>query len=486
MTTPTRTASIASLLLLVSAGGATNPSEVPAVQSAKDAVTQEIVSRGDHYAAIAQQIWEFAEVGYQEERSSALLQSELRAAGFEVEAGVAGIPTAFVASYGSGEPVIGILAEFDALPGLSQDAVPERSPLEELGAGHACGHHLFGTASTAAAISVKNWLRNSGREGTVRLFGTPAEEGGAGKVYMVREGLFDHVDVVLHWHAGDRNDASPGASLANKSAKFRFHGISTHAAAAPERGRSALDGVEAMNHMVNLLREHVPQETRIHYVITQGGLAPNVVPDFAEVYYYVRHPDVEPAKEIFERVVNAAEGAARGTGTRMEYEVIHGIYNMLPNDALARVMDANLRQLGGIEYNAQEQAFAEQIRQALGDTTIDLGSETEIQPYEMKPPGGSTDVGDISWIVPTTGLRTATWVPGTAAHSWQAVAAGGTSIGTKGMLLAARTLAMTAVDLYSDPSLIDAAREELEERRGPEFVYEALLGDRDPPLDYRR
>ncbi len=475
-------------LILLPAGmyaNTSNASMWPTAQEAKEQISQALESRGQRYAEIAQQIWELAEVGYQEERSSQLLQWELEESGFAVQAGVAGIPTAFVASYGSAEPVVGILAEFDALPGLSQAAVPERQALES-DAGHACGHHLFGTASTGAAIAVRDWLAATGASGTIRLYGTPAEEGGAGKVYIARAGLFDDVDVALHWHPADRNDASPGNSLANKSAKFRFHGQSTHAAAAPERGRSALDGVEAMNHMVNLMREHVPQETRIHYVITHGGRAPNVVPEFAEVYYYVRHPDVATAKELFDRVAQAAEGAALGTGTRLEYEIIHGIYNLLPNETLGRLMDSNLRRLGGVTYDDREREFAEMIRPTLGATDIAMGSEEEIQPFEIKDGGGSTDVGDISWLVPTAGLDAATWVPGTSAHSWQAVAAGGTSIGTKGMLLAAETLAWTAVDLFLDPSQVAAAREELERRRGADFVYEALVGDRDPPLDYRQ
>ena len=250
-------------------------------------------------------------------RSSGILQAELESAGFDVESGVAGMPTAFIASYGVGSPVIGILAEFDALPGISQQVAGERAPIPGLGAGHACGHHLFGTGSVAAAIAAKEWLEQSGTQGTIRLYGTPAEEGGAGKVYMVRAGLFDGVDTVLAWHPGDANNASPATSLANISAKFRFSGVSAHAAGAPEQGRSALDGVEAMNHMVNLMREHVSQESRIHYVITSGGSAPNVVPDFAEVYYYVRHPDVEIAKSNFDRVVQAAQGAAMGTDTEV-------------------------------------------------------------------------------------------------------------------------------------------------------------------------
>ncbi len=466
--------------------GTSRVTALPALpQDAKEHVTRALDSRAQRNAEIAHQIWELAEVGYQEAKSSQLLQWELEESGFAVESGVADIPTAFVATYGSGEPILGILAEFDALPGLSQAAVPERSPLAS-DAGHACGHHLFGTASSAAAIAVKEWLAATHTSGTIRVYGTPAEEGGAGKVYLARAGLFDDVDVALHWHPADRNDASPGNSLANKSAKFRFHGQSTHAAAAPERGRSALDGVEAMNHMVNLMREHMPQEARIHYVITHGGRAPNVVPDFAEVYYYVRHPDVTSAKELFERVTQAAEGAALGTGTRLEYEIIHGIYNLLPNETLGRLMDANLRRIGGVTYDEGEKRFAEMIRPTLGAIDIALGSQAEIQPFEIKGGGGSTDVGDISWLVPTAGLDAATWVPGTSAHSWQAVAAGGTSIGTKGMLLAAETLAWTAVDLFLDPTHVVASRQELEQRRGADFVYEALVGDRDPPLDYRQ
>jgi aminobenzoyl-glutamate utilization protein B len=435
---------------------------------------------------VALQIWDYAEVGYQETRSSALLQQQLKEAGFSVEAGVAGMPTAFVASYGSGKPVIGILAEFDALPGITQQATPERAPAPDKDAGHACGHHLFGTASTFAAIAVKDWLARGKAPGTIRLYGTPAEEGGAGKVYMVREGLFKDVDVVLHWHASDRNDASHSTSLANKSAKFRFHGVSAHAAGAPERGRSALDGVEAMNHMVNMLREHVPQDTRIHYVITQGGSAPNVIPDFAEVFYYVRHPDPLQVQAIFERVAKAAEGAAMGTGTRVEHEIIHGIYAVLPNEPLARVMDANLRRVGGIKYDAAERAFAETLRKSLGENPPAIDSAAGIAPFEFYRSGGSTDVADVSWAVPTAGLRTATWVPGTASHSWQAIAAGGTTIGLKGMIVAAKTLALTAVDLLTTPQLIADAAAAYRKQLPPGWTYRPLLGDRKPPLDYRK
>lgn len=440
----------------------------------------------DQYAQLAQSIWDKAELGYQETESSALLQDSLRDAGFSVESGVADIPTAFVASYGEGGPVIALLAEFDALPGISQSASPEREEIEGKDAGHACGHHLFGAGSTAAAIAIKRWLDANDMPGTVRLYGTPAEEGGSGKVYMVRAGLFDDVDVALVWHPADRNAADPATSLANKSAKFRFNGVSSHAAVAPERGRSALDGVEAMNYMTNLMREHIPQESRMHYVITSGGSAPNVVPDFAEVFYYVRHPRADELQKIWARVMAAAEGAARGTGTTMEFEVIHGNHSMLPNETLAAAMHQRLEQVGGVEYDANEKAFADKLSATLDPSGKLEGQESQVQPMEFVQGMGSTDVGDVSWQVPTVEMRAATWVPGTAPHSWQAIAAGGMSIGHKGMMVAAKTLALTAADLYRDPALVASAQEEFEQRRGEDFDYEPLLGDRDPPLDYRR
>lgn len=444
-----------------------------------------IDAKSETYSTIALQIWDWAEMGYKEEKSAALLQQTLQEAGFEITTGVAGIPTAFTAEFGNGGPVIGILGEYDALPGLSQQAVPEKTPAGGV-AGHACGHHLFGTASAAAAIAVKDWLVSSGKQGTIRFYGCPAEEGGSGKVYMVRAGLFDDVDVALHWHPGSNNDADAGAALANKSAKFRFHGISAHAAAAPERGRSALDGVEAMNYMVNMMREHIPQETRIHYVITQGGKAPNVVPDFAEVYYYARHNNRKMVMEVFDRIVKAAEGAALGTGTTMDYEMIGGTHELLPNIALQQVMYKNLQKVGGVSYTQEETAFADKISQSLGRGHLKTEEVGKIEPFsEVGQPMGSTDVGDVSFAVPTAGLGVATWVPGTPAHSWQAVAAGGTSIGVKGMMVAAKTLAATAIDLYKDTQLLKSAKAEFLERRGPDFKYVPLLGEREPALNYR-
>jgi aminobenzoyl-glutamate utilization protein B len=459
---------------------------VPAVHAAPAGVDELVGAELDAGVALAQQIWEYAELGYLEARSSEALQSRLRERGFDVDAPVAGIPTAFVASAGRGRPVIGILAEFDALPGLSQAAVPARQALEEGGAGHACGHHLFGAASVTAGVALAQWLAQNDRPGTVRVYGTPAEEGGSGKVYLTRAGLFEDVDVVLHWHPGDRNSAAAASTTANKSGRFTFHGIAAHAASAPERGRSALDGVEAMNFMVNLMREHVPSDARIHYVITDGGDAPNIVPETAAVYYYVRHPKADAVVALFERVVKAAEAAAMGTGTRMTYEVMHGNYPVLPNETLARLVDGNLRSLGGFRYDAGERRFAEEIRTTLSGELPAIDSTSEIQPFALTQGMGSTDVGDVSWNVPTVGFTTATWVPGTPAHSWQAVAVGGTSAGHKGMALAARLLARTGRDLFENPALIDKAKQELKEKRGSDFHYEALLGDRSPPLDYRR
>ena len=455
-------------------------------QNGGESILKELDKNKDAYGEIAQQIWDFAEMGYLEVQSSALLQKTLADEGFTVKTGVADIPTAFVAEYGSGSPVIGVLGEFDALPGLSQERVPEKKSAGKA-AGHACGHHLFGTASAAAAIAVKNWMKKNKIKGTIRFYGTPAEEGGSGKVYMVREGLFNDVDAVLHWHPGDRNQASAGAALANKSAKFRFYGISSHAAGAPHKGRSALDGVEGMNMMVNMMREHIPQDARIHYVITEGGKAPNVVPNFAEVYYYARHSRRDVVIEIFDRIVKAAEGAAMGTGTTMDYEMIGGTHELLPNLTLQKVMYDQLVSVGGLEYSAEEMAFADKIAKSMGQEKVDMAKAKGIQDYkEVGTPRGSTDVGDVSFAVPTVGMSSATWVPGTPAHSWQAVAAGGTSIGNKGMMVAAKTLALTAEKLFSDPAIIAKAKEEFEERRGADFVYKPLLGDRAPALDYRK
>lgn len=457
----------------------------PAMAEEFDAVGA-VDAQYDRTARVAGQLWDWAELGYQETKSSELLQSELAANGFSVRKGVAEIPTAFIAEYGSEGPVIAILGEFDALPGLSQSASPTREAIAGKHAAHACGHNLFGAGSLTAAIAVKQWLDATGTPGRVRFYGTPAEEGGSGKVYMTRAGLFDDVDVAIHWHADDENSAAARTSLANRSAKFRFRGQSAHAAGAPEQGRSALDGVEAMNMMVNMMREHTTMDARIHYVITEGGSAPNVVPDFAEVFYYVRHSDTAEVEAMWERLEAAAKGAAMGTGTEVEWEIIHGNNPLLVNETLAKMMDAKLRQVGGVEYTAEERAWAQELAKSLGEAAPPLASAAEIQPYDTSLGYGSTDVGDVSWATPTVGVRTATWVPGTSAHSWQSAAASGTTIGYKGAQVAAKAMTLAAIELYTNPELRAQARAEFDAARGEGYEYRSLLGDRDPPLDFRK
>jgi aminobenzoyl-glutamate utilization protein B len=450
----------------------------------KNEAAKNIQSGYDVYKKIALSIWDYAEVGYKEFKSSALLQSTLKDNGFIVEAGVAGMPTAFVATYGSGTPVIGILAEYDALPGLSQDNSPVKTPAANKNSAHACGHHLFGTGSVATGIAIKKLLEAGKIKGTVKVFGCPAEEGGSGKVYMVREGLFNNVDVVLHWHPNDKNSVIYTSALANKSAKFRFYGIASHASGSPEEGRSALDAVEGMDYLVNMMREHIPQETRIHYVITNGGKAPNVVPEFAEVYYYVRHPERAMTVSVFDRVVKAAEGAALGTETKMEYEIIGGTHDLLINKTLALDMQSNLEKAGGVMYTPEEIIFAKKIQTAFLGKPVPIDSAAIVKPLHIEKNQGSTDVGDVSYAVPTVGLSAATWVPGTSAHSWQAAACGGTDIGIKGMMVAAKTMTFTAIDLFLNPELIKKAKEEFIVLIG-DYQYKALLGDRKPALNYR-
>lgn len=476
------------LRLLLAAAAAAFPVAALAAPADKDqaALSQSVDKREASLSRLARSIWGYSEVGYQETKSSALLADELQKAGFSVQRGVAGMPTAFTASFKRGEgPVIAILAEYDALPGLAQDATPERSPVAGRIAGHACGHNLFGAASVTAAIAVKEWMAANNIAGEVRVLGSPAEEGGSGKVYLVRAGLFDDVAATLHWHPGDENGVSVGASQANISGKFRFRGVASHASAAPDKGRSALDGVEVMNVATNYLREHVPIGTRIHYVVTDGGQAPNVVPDFAESYYYVRSSDVGVVRSVWARVTKAAEGAAMATDTKVDVEITGGVYAMLGNEALAAVMHRSLVTVGGPRWTAEDRAWAERIQPTL-PTQRALDSISETGTVTAETGGGSTDVADVSWASPTVGLRVATWVPGTPAHSWQAVAASGAPIGERGALVAAKTLALTAADLFRSPETLAAARAEFDRKRGDGFRYQALVGDRAPPLDYRK
>lgn len=441
------------------------------------------------YDKLQKLIWSVPELGFLEEESSNALQQHLVENGFKVEVGVAGMPTSFVATYGSGGPTIGILAEFDALPGLSQDTVPNRKPLAQGGNGHGCGHNLLGTGAVAGAVAVKEWLLASKHQGTLKVFGSPAEEGGGGKVYLARDGFFNGVDIVLDWHPSTRNAVDVGNGFtAVQMIDYTFHGKASHAAGSPDKGRSALDGVEAMNHMVNMMREHIPFSSRIHYVITNGGDAPNVVPELATVSYYIRHPKRDVLKEIVTWVNQAAEGAALGTQTTVSNEIIAGFYEKLPNRKLAELVQRNLEIVGGIAYDIREREFAEQMVKELDGKISTLEKVLAIQPLaeeRASTGGGSTDVGDVSWNVPTITFGTAAFIPGSAAHSWHWTAAGGTTIGTKALINAAKVFVLTAVELYTNPKLIEEAKAEFELRRGSDFKYKSLVGDRAPALNYR-
>jgi aminobenzoyl-glutamate utilization protein B len=433
---------------------------------------------------MALKIWTWAEPGYQEKKSAALLADALAKAGFKVERGVAKIPTAFVATIGSGQPAIGIMGEYDALPGLSQDAVAFRKPLSGTLYGHGCGHHLFGVASLSAALALGEQIQAGKIKGTLRYYGCPAEEGGSARVFMVRDGLFKDCSAVLHWHPWSKNFAGDRSNLARIAVKFRFHGMAAHAAASPEKGRTALGAVELTNHAAHILREHTPDFTRIHHVVSDGGGAPNVVPEFAEVFYYVRHPDAKVCKEVYERLVKCAQAGALATETKLEIVYLGGTVQLLPNDTLTQVALANLKKMCDLKYDDEEKKFAIRIQETLADRPP-LESVGEVEEGAGSLSKGSTDVSDVSWVVPVGGFTTACWVPGTPAHSWQATAAGGTSIGKKGMILAARVLAATAWDLYHNPKLLTAAEAERNQRLAGRIYQPLILPGQEPPLDYR-
>jgi aminobenzoyl-glutamate utilization protein B len=446
--------SILAALLLVTAH--------PAAQAdPKSTALSWLDSNASTLSKVNRNIWGWAETGLEEVQSSKALQELLSSNGFTVEAGVAGMPTAFVATYGSGQPVIGILAEYDALPGLSQDASPERTTRAGVMAGHGCGHSVFGTGSTGAAIAIKQALASGAVKGTVKLFGTPAEETGIGKTYMLREGVFKGVDTILSWHAGDSTAASWDFSKAIISVKFRFEGLAAHASTSPHQGRSALDAVELMNVGVNYMREHVKEDTRIHYVVTNGGGQPNVVPPAAEVWYYLRankHTDVE---EYFLWMQEIARGAAAMTRTKLvETRVDSDMHEVLPNRTLVEVIQKNLELVGAPKFDDREKAFARATQKDLKPMP-DIALSERVEPLPSGPPHQglhSTDVGDLTWFFPVGQLTAATYSYGAPGHSWQIVACTGTSIGEKGMMVAAKALAASAIDLYRSPDLIQRAR----------------------------
>ena len=443
----------------------------PAAQSDPKAATAAWVdANGDLLKRINRNIWAWAETGLEETKSSKELQDALRANGFTVEAGVAGMPTAFVATFGTGKPLIGILAEFDALPGLSQDATAERKARPEVAAGHGCGHSVFGTASTGAAVAVKQALASGAIKGTLKLFGTPAEETGIGKTYMLRDGIFKDVDIMLAWHAGDLTRAAWDYSKAMVSVKFRFEGLASHASVSPYQGRSALDAVELMSVGANYMREHVKEDTRIHYVITNGGGQPNVVPPSAEVWYYLRankHTDVEDYFVWLKEIAASAAGMSR---TKLaEVKVDADMHEVLPVRTLVEVIQKNLDQIGAPKFDEREKAFARATQKGIIGAAPALALSERVEPLPSvaaEQGTHSTDVGDLSWTFPVGQLQVATYTYGAPAHSWQIVACTGMSIGEKGMMVAAKAIAASAIDLYRSPELIQKAKDEHQKMLG--------------------
>jgi aminobenzoyl-glutamate utilization protein B len=447
-------------------------------------VLANVAAHAERFGAVSRQIWETPELGFHETKSSNLLQQELRANGFTVEAAIAGMPTAFTASWGNGKPVIALLGEFDALPGLSQKELPTQDPAQAGAPGHACGHNLLGSASALAAVAIKEEMQARGLKGTIRYYGTPAEEGGGGKIYMIHAGLFRDVDAVLAWHPSDSNRVNLGSSLANNGGHFRFYGVASHAAAAPEKGRSALDGAMIMLNAVEFLREHVPQETRIHYVITNGGSAANIVPAFAEISLIARSPSAAVLDNVWGRILKCAQAGALASETRFEFEQGTNYANVLPNDALAATLSRAMRKAGGYEYTPQERAFAETLQKSL-EISRKPATPDQVQTDQSEPSGGaSTDAGDVSWVVPTAQFTAATFVPGVGAHTWQAAACAGSSIGRKGMLVAARTLALAGVELFETPAELDAAKAAFEKRKAGRAWTTHITAGSKPPLDY--
>jgi aminobenzoyl-glutamate utilization protein B len=455
---------------------------------AKEDVFEAVERNREQFTELARDIWEHPELAFRETRSAEALQRVLRENGFEIETGIADIETAFVARYGDEDPVVGTQGEFDALPGLSQKVQAEREPIQEGAPGHGCGHNLFGTASLAGAVAAKEAIERGDVEGSVVFFGTPAEEAGGGKVYMVRAGAFEDVDAVVWWHPGWYNAANRESCLANDSFIFTFEGESSHAAASPEAGRSALDAVQLMNTGVEFMREHVVDEARIHYVIQDGGDAPNVVPPTASVEYTIRAPKRDQVERMTDRVRNIAEGAALMTDTEVEERQLGAMYGVLPNDTLADAIHRNMTETDGMHFDEEQLELARDLRESLGDVsaaveTLPEGHRTAAadaamytEPVDVEGGGVgmySTDSGDVSWTVPLGRFRAATWPLGTPPHSWQAVAASG-SIGIEGGLFAAKVIGGTLYDLLDDEELLAAARDEFETKTDG-FEYESPL-----------
>ncbi|MCY3832339.1 MAG: amidohydrolase [Chloroflexi bacterium] len=428
------------------------------------------------FTRMSDEIWDHPELQFLEFKASKLQADFLRGEGFRITWDVGGLSTAFVAEWGAGKPVIAFAGEYDALPGLSQKNQNEREPISDGAPGHGCGHNLLGTGCLAAAVALKEWLQSAGQAATVRYYGCPAEEGGSGKVFMGRAGAFDDLDVTFNWHPWYTNSAMKGSLLSVNRYYFRFHGKTAHAAADPHSGRSALDALELMNIGVNYLREHVPADVRLHYTILSGGLAPNVVPDFAESYYYVRAYEPDTLADVSQRVIRIAQGAALMTDTEVEIVYKSGSTRVLSNAVLADLQYAVMRELGGIDFSDEEHVYAKAINERFGDDNVKtlvnrygvdqekaeralIGDVFPSRDKDLVSPG-SSDMGDMSWFAPCSMLQTATWASRAAAHSWGVVATGRTSIGHKGMMYAAKVMALAAAELILSPAILEKAQDE--------------------------
>jgi len=450
----------------------------------------EVDRRAQELKTVNQAIWKWAEVGLEEHRSSGLLIEKLTTAGFEIQLGLAEMPTAFLASYGEGKPVIGILAEYDALPGMSQKVVPRREPVEEGKPGHACGHSGLGTGALGAALAVKTAMEKHELPGTIRLYGTPAEETVIGKVYMKLAGVFDDLDICLHWHPGTKNQAWAGSSKALVSAKFTFAGTPSHASVSPFSGRSALDAVELMNIGANFMREHIKEDARLHYVIVDGGGAPNVVPPSATVWYFCRADSHQDVEYNFRWLKDIAKAAAKMSRSKLTVKIDTDCHEIIPNRPLSELFTRNLERVGPPKFTDEEIFFARRLQEPL---TAQFGSKFPIAIDESvhrlspnpEPSRGSTDVGDISWRVATGGVNTACVAAGSPGHSWQNVAGIGSTIGEKGIIYAAKVLAITAIQLLEEPQTIVAAQADWKQRMNDKTYFTFIPTDQKPPQKIR-
>ncbi|MEM1359763.1 MAG: amidohydrolase [Bacteroidota bacterium] len=458
-------------------------SSVSAQEELKAAVKASVAKQYEQLIDLSDRIWSYEEIAFQERQSAEALKAYAAANGFRIEENIGEIPTAFTAEFGSGKPVIGILGEFDALPGLSQETVPKKQPRNEGGAGHGCGHNLFGTASLGAATAIKELIEEGKLKGTIRFYGTPAEEKYFGKLWMIRAGAFDDVDVVMDWHPSDETKVGVQTGLSLVDFIVEFRGQAAHAAADPWNGRDASDGLELFTTGINYYREHVKPSVRIHYDIEQAGDVVNVVPDYARIWTRIRDGKKDGVEVVYEQVKRIAEGAAMMANVEYEINLVSGIHEVMVNRTGAEVMQRNLEALGPIEYTEEEQDFARQIQAAVNKPEI--GIESKIEPLEATqtiPSGGSTDVGDVSYVAPVIRMRATTAPSGTPWHSWAVVACGGMSIGHKGMRYAAQALSMTMVDLFTDAELREKIRAEFKEDIG-DYEYEAMIPAGPPPVE---